>query len=274
MQAPFQLFHLGHERPQHGDVQAVQAKLPGQRLLRRARVDLRVQLQLAQPLALEAQLAVDALRTQGALQQQAPVGEIDPAILLFQAQYAAAGVQGDLAIGAAGRQVELEVGIEFALPGEVLRQPTRQARQGKVAQAVVQIRLRQQTLFAATEAGRPGAPAVGAEVQLAVGQALQPGRGLQAPVLAAGLDLAASQAAAPVRTVELAVDGQQQVQHRPLEIELQLLAHPVAGTIGGERAEFVVAGGQAIGLELHAAALGGIQPGVQFQAGQAVIGLS
>ena len=37
-----------------------------------------------------------------------------------------------------------------------------------------------------------------------------------------------------------------------------LLAHAVTRALGGERAEFVVAGGQTIHLNLHAAALGGI----------------
>ncbi|MCY1215762.1 hypothetical protein D9M72_276150 [compost metagenome] len=215
-------------------------------------------MQLTQPLPLEAQLAVDALRAQGAVQQQPPVGKVEPAVFFLQAQYAAAGVHGDAAIGTAGRQVQPEVGIQFALPGEVFRQPARQAGQGEVAQAVVQFRFGHQALLAAAQARLSGTPAMGAEVELAIGQPLQPCRRFQTPLLAAGLDFAARQPSAPVAGVQLAVQRQQQVEQRPVELELQLLAHAVTRALGGERAEFVVAGGQTIHLNLHAAALGGI----------------
>ncbi len=58
---------------------------------------------------------------------------------------------------------------------------------------------------------------MGAEVDLAIRQALEFGRALQLPVLATGLDIATGQASAPVAFVQRAIQAQGQFQLRPLQ---------------------------------------------------------
>ncbi|MCY1347363.1 hypothetical protein D9M69_334700 [compost metagenome] len=198
VEAPGEVLDHRQERPRHRQVETAQAELTAERFARRARIELQLGGQLAQRSAEEFQAAVDALRPQRAVQHQAAVGKAQPLALLAHPQGAAAGVHPHLAIGTAGRQVELQVGVELAVPGEVVRQPGLQAGQREIAQPVAQARLRQQAHGIAAQAGRAGGPAMRTEVQAAVGQALQARRLLQPPVLATGLEFAPRQAAAPV----------------------------------------------------------------------------
>lgn len=80
---------------------------------------------------------------------------------------------------------------------------------------------------------------MGTEVDLAVRQSFQLCRALQLPVLAAGLDIAAGQASAPVAFVQDAVDTEGQLQLRPLQIEGEFLVFDIALPTGGQGAEEV-----------------------------------
>ncbi|MNP34013.1 hypothetical protein D3C76_1272800 [compost metagenome] len=106
------------------------------------------------------------------MQTEGLVGEIQPLILLAQTQGATAGIDHNGAFRTTGGQVQIDVGIEQALPGEVLGQPLRQALQRELLEVITQTRLGSQTLVVAAQAGLSGAPAMGAEIQLPSGQAL------------------------------------------------------------------------------------------------------
>lgn len=173
VQPALQFLHHRHERARHRQVEAGQAELAAQRLARRARVDLRLHPQLAELRSAEVEGGIDAVGRQPALQAQAVVADVDPLALVAQAQRTAAGVQADHAARAAGRNVQLQVAVQLALPGEILGEPLLQAVQREVAQGVAQPRLGQQALLAAAEAGGAGYPAMCAEIDLAVGQPLQ-----------------------------------------------------------------------------------------------------
>ncbi len=67
-----------------------------------------------------------------------------------------------------------------------------------------------------------------ADVERAIGQALQFSRGLQAPGLTAGLHVAAGQAPAPIALVERAIECQGRVELRPLQVEVECLPFDVA----------------------------------------------
>lgn len=173
VQPALQFLHHRHERARQRQVEAGQAELAAQRLARQARVDLRLHPQLAELRSAEVEGGIDAVGRQPALQAQAVVADVDPLALVAQAQRTAAGVQADHAARAAGRNVQLQVAVQLALPGEVLGEPLLQAVQREVAQGVAQPRLGQQALLAAAEAGGAGYPAMCAEIDPAVGQPLQ-----------------------------------------------------------------------------------------------------
>ena len=170
------------------------------------------------------QLGVDALGGEFAGELQGLVREVQPLILFLHAQGAAAGIDADHAFRAAGRQVQLQVGVELALPGEVFRQPLRQAFDRELLEVVTQFRLGHQPLIFTAQAGAAGHPAMRAEVDLAVGQAFEFRRVLQFPVLAAGLNITAGQAPAPVAFVQIAVQAEGQFQQRPDQVEIEFLA--------------------------------------------------
>ncbi|MNG28733.1 hypothetical protein D3C84_1140350 [compost metagenome] len=67
-----------------------------------------------------------------------------------------------------------------------------------------------------------------ADVERAIGHALQFRWGLQAPGLAAGLHVAAGQAPAPIALVERAIEGQGRVELRPLQVQVELLLFDIA----------------------------------------------
>ena len=92
-----------HEGAQDGEVETTQTKLAADRLVRRARVDLRLQQQLTQAATDETQFAVYPLRAQRAVQAQAVVGKVQPLLFirLTNTQVAAAGIEPDLAVGTA-----------------------------------------------------------------------------------------------------------------------------------------------------------------------------
>src|SRR5690606_36894168 len=121
LQPAFELFRHGHEGAQHGKIEAAQAKLAIDRLVRRARIDLRLQQQLPQASTDQAQHAVYPLRAQRAVQAQAVVGKVQPLLFirLANAQVAAAGIQSNLAAGAAIGQIDLELPVQAPLPGEI-----------------------------------------------------------------------------------------------------------------------------------------------------------
>ncbi len=75
------------------------------------------------------------------------------------------------------------------------------------------------------------------EGQLAIGHVIDLRRGLQPPVLATGLDIAAGQAPAPVALVEVAIQGQGQFDQRTGQVELDLLVLDVALSAGGQVAD-------------------------------------
>jgi len=113
---------------------------------------------------------------------------------------------------------------------------------------------------------------VRAKGQLAIGQALDFCRGLQPPVLATGLHVAAGQAPAPVVFVEVAIQCQGQLDQRASQGQLDLLALDIALGAGGEVANLRLAALNAVGLEVELGALGAIEVGVQVEALQAVVG--
>ncbi|MNI63014.1 hypothetical protein D3C73_1183580 [compost metagenome] len=113
----------------------------------------------------------------------------------------------------------MHVGVEYTLPGEILGQPLRQAVDGELLEVVTQLWLWHQALVFATQAGRTGHPAMGAEVDFAVCQAFELCRPLQPPVLATGLDITAGQASTPVALVQRAVEAKRQFQLRALQVE-------------------------------------------------------
>ncbi len=99
---------------------------------------------------------------------------------------------------------------------------------GNELEVITQFRVRHQPLVFTAQAGIAAGPAVGTEVQRAVGQPLKPGRALQLPVLAAGLYITAGQAPAPVALVQGAIQAQGQFQQRSLQVQLQFLFLDVA----------------------------------------------
>ena len=139
-------------------------------------------------------------------------------------------------------------------------------------EVVTQLRLGHQALVFATQAGAAGDPAVRAKGQLAIGQAFDLRRGLQPPVLATGLHVAAGQAPAPVVFVEVAIQCQGQLDQRASQGQLDLLALDIALGAGGEVANLRLAALNAAGLEVELGALGAIEVGVQVEALQAVVG--
>ncbi|MCY1541131.1 hypothetical protein D9M68_768060 [compost metagenome] len=108
-----------------------------------------MQRQLAEFRPTQLDLGVDALRLQLAVQTQAVVGEIQPLALLTYTPGTAAGIQHDLAVRPARRQVQVDLGVELALPGEVIRQPLRQGVEGEIRQAITQHGFGQQALLLA-----------------------------------------------------------------------------------------------------------------------------
>ncbi len=115
---------------------------------------------------------------------------------------------------------------------------------------------------------------MGAEIHLPIGQALQPGRCLQLPVLPARLHLAAGQASAPVALVELTVQAQVELELRPIEGQVQLLLANVALAFGSQGAQVGFAQADRPGLQVDQGTLGAVQPGVQVKALHAVFGLA
>ncbi|MNN07685.1 hypothetical protein D3C81_1205160 [compost metagenome] len=161
-----------YERPGNRQVQTGEAEVTRQWLVLPQRVETGVHAQLAEALASEIQPRIDAARRQGTVQAQRLVREIDPAPIVSHPQRAATGIDTHGALGAAGRNVQIDVSVEQPLPGKILRQPLGQAVQRELLEVITQARLWCQALILATQAGLSGAPAVGTEVQLAAGQAL------------------------------------------------------------------------------------------------------
>ncbi len=217
-------------------------------------------------------MCVDALGIEGGFQLERVIREIQPLVFVLDAQGAATGIHRDQALGATVGQVQLQVGVELALPGEVFRQKRREAVEGELLEVVTQFGLRHQPLVFAAKAGRTGHPAMRSKGQLAIGQALDFRRGLQFPVLAAGLHITTGQAPAPVALVEVAVQGQGQFEQRAGQVQLDFLRVDIALGGGGERAQLGLAALNAAALEIDGRALGIIQGGAEAQALQAVVG--
>ncbi|MNO74442.1 hypothetical protein D3C76_654400 [compost metagenome] len=237
IEATSQFLDHGHKRPRHRQVQATQAEGTGQRFVLRQRVDLRLYHQFPKLAANEIQVGIDALGRKRAGELEGLIREIQPLLFLAHAQRPAAGIDADHAVRAAGWQVQLHVGVEPALPGEILRQPLGEAVDGELPQVITQLRLRHQTLVFTAQTGRARRPAMGAKIDFAVRQPFQFRRPLQLPVLATGLDIAAGQASAPVALVQRTVEADGQLQLRSLQVEAQLLVLDVALTAGAQRAQ-------------------------------------
>ncbi|KAF1071528.1 MAG: hypothetical protein GAK45_00496 [Pseudomonas citronellolis] len=109
------------------------------------------------------------------------------------------------------------------------------------------------------------------EVDAPVGQPLQARWLLQAPVLATALDFTVGQAPAPVLAIPVAVEVQCQVQRLALQGHAQLLVLPGALALDGEGAELRIAGAQAVGGEVEAAALGSVEAGLERQLADQVV---
>ena len=84
------------------------------------------------------------------------------------------------------------------------------------------------------------------ERQLTVGHVVDFRRGLQLPVLATGLHVAAGQAPAPVAFVEIAVQRQGQFDQRTGQVELDFLVLDIALSAGGQGADLGVTGLNAV----------------------------
>ncbi|MNM90145.1 hypothetical protein D3C81_1023950 [compost metagenome] len=123
IQLPGQALDHGHERAGDRQVQARQAEIPRQRLVFAQWVEVGVQTQFTQALAAKIQAGVDTSWRQRAVQAQGLIGEVDPAPLVTHPQGAATGVYEDAALGATGRDVQVDVSVQQALPGKVLWQP-------------------------------------------------------------------------------------------------------------------------------------------------------
>lgn len=111
---------------------------------------------------------------------------------------------------------------------------------------------------------------MGAQVQAAVGQALQRGGLLQAPVLGAEPHVATAEAAAPVAVLQLPVEGQAKPQVGPLQAQLGLLPLERARAGQAQVTQGALAGFEVVGIELQGAVLPGIQPGLKPQLTQAL----
>ncbi|MCY1425116.1 hypothetical protein D9M71_408980 [compost metagenome] len=234
IQAPGQFLDHRHERSRHRQVQPAQAERAAQRFVLRQRIELRLHHQFAEFATDEVELGVDALGREFAGEFQGLVREVQPLVLVLDAQRAAAGIDADLAVRATGRQVQLQLGVEPALPGEILRQPLREAVDRELLEVITQLRLGHQARVFTAEAGLAGGPAMGAKGDFAVRQAFEFRRPLQLPVLATGLDITAGQASAPIAFVQRTVQTQRQFQLRPLQIEVQLLVLDIALAAGGQ----------------------------------------
>ncbi|MNE35768.1 hypothetical protein D3C80_1295450 [compost metagenome] len=97
---------------------------------------------------------------------------------------------------------------------------------------ITQARFGHQALVFPAQAGLARAPAVGAEVELPISEAIEPGWCLQFPILPTGLDSATGQATAPVAFVQVAVKTQVELELRPLQRQLQLLLAKIALAFG------------------------------------------
>ena len=113
---------------------------------------------------------------------------------------------------------------------------------------------------------------MGGEVDRTVGQAFEPCRVLQLPVLATALDLTAGQPSAPGALVQGAIQAQGQLQQRALQVQLQLLLADVALASQGQATELGIAGLDATALEFDASLLRPIEAGIELEALQAVVG--
>src|SRR5450830_456874 len=272
VEATGQGLDLTHKRPSHTEIEAAETEITGQGLVLRQGIDLRLEHQFAKLATAKIQHRVDPPRGQVAGQLEGLVGEIQPFAPFANTQGAAAGIDHDLALGAAGRQVHLQVGIQPALPGEVAGQPLPQAFQGELLEVITQARFGHQPLILAAQAGLSRQPAVAAEVQPAIGKVFEFGRVLQFPVLAAGLYIARDQAPAPVALVEYAVKAQGQLQQRALQVELRLLALEIALPVQSQGAQCRVAGLDTFALEVQLPTLGAVEVGLEAEVLQTVIG--
>jgi len=136
IQLPGQAFDHRHERTGNRHIQPGETEVARQRLVLAQRIEARVQAQLTQALTAKIQARIDPAWRQGAVQPQGLVREVDPAAVVANAQRTATGIDTDVALRAAGGNVQVHVGIEHALPGEVLRQPLRQAIQRELLEVV------------------------------------------------------------------------------------------------------------------------------------------
>ncbi|MNJ34933.1 hypothetical protein D3C77_296590 [compost metagenome] len=266
---------LDHRRKwaRDGHIQPGQAEIAAQWFVAGDRIEPGNQGQFAQTLAFEIQTGIDSAGCQGALQAKGLVRKIQPLVLLAQAQGATTGVNDNGALGTAGRHIQIDVGIEQALPGEVFGQPLRQTLQRELFQVIAQTRLRGQALVFTAQAGLPRAPTMGTEIQLPAGQALEFCRCLQLPVLTAGLDLAAGKSPTPVTFVQLSIQRQIEFELRPIQGHFQLLLAYVTAALGVEHAQAGITQTNAARLQFDQRTLGGIQPGVQRQALQVIVRL-
>ncbi|MOA42601.1 hypothetical protein D3C78_1646650 [compost metagenome] len=122
----------------------------------------------------------------------------------------------------------MQLRVEPPLPGKILGHPLGQAFDGELLEVIAQLRLRHQSLVFTAQAGLTGTPAMRADVERAIGQALQFRRSLQTPGLTAGLHVAAGQAPTPIALVERAIEDQGRVELRPLQVQVELLLFDIA----------------------------------------------
>jgi len=140
-----------------------------------------------------------------------------PGLSLAQAQHAGAGVDAQLAVRPGGRQIQVQIGVQLALPGKILGEEAGETIQREITQPVTQLRFRQQPLLLGAERCRGVQPAVCAQLHAAIGAPADRRRALQGPALFMGLERRAQQAALPVGILQAAVERGGEIQRRPIE---------------------------------------------------------
>ncbi len=185
----FEMLYAFDEGLAQGQVQPLQLKAPGQRLTRIARIQPGLDIKLPEVSTGQLHLGIHLLRLQGAGDIEALIAEGLPLTGgVAQLEATAPGLQAYLAIGPSLGQAQVDVAVEGALPGQFRWQQGLQTGQREGTQVPGETGIGQQLLIVATEAGRAGAPAVATQLQTTTVQALDAGRTLQGPVLAAGRD--------------------------------------------------------------------------------------